>query len=523
MDILRQLIPLAVIAMKWEFLLVSVEVIFQKDWGGPLLFADLLTLLLTFLPRQFPYVNAAVALCEVAVLSYATIITGQPVFLYMFSTIAISQFLLRCLPAVYTTLIGATTSCALIQAMLPSLTPMGALLFNVLVCFIMIAGTKYLVHEQKILDKALRRVNKLAEEKADLEAKNASSTRIGRQEAGKYYTLMDRLKLGYDKKENFERICTTVQETTQATAVSFYIWSDVDQLLQLECYTGDNSIVMPANTLRAGEAIPGSRYYNRTPHIYTLDDTTTQMGKPINTVFTTPFFMGDDTFLGVLSVGFDGTGEELNEKINLCYLIVKHVTPELEKTELYDRTQRLATTDGLTGLFNRRFFDNRLPLEVERAGQFTIPLSLIQIDVDYFKQINDTHGHPEGDKVLITLSEILSHSIRTNDSAFRTGGDEFCVLLPGADIAVAERIANEIETSFSSLGFKGKMKDTGEEVKSTLSIGVSTFPHCATTATDLLSTADQAQYKVKSHGKGHVLVADRLIHKKPGKPIKSFI
>jgi diguanylate cyclase (GGDEF)-like protein len=169
------------------------------------------------------------------------------------------------------------------------------------------------------------------------------------------------------------------------------------------------------------------------------------------------------------------------------------------KRILYERNLRaelmyLSIRDSLTGLYNRRYFYQKLQEEVERAKRQRHPLSLIILDIDHFKQYNDTHGHLEGDQVLASLGQILLTSIRQNvDTAYRYGGDEFAVLLIEADLGQASQVAERVRTSFEAKGIDG----------CTLSLGV-TQMKSQDESEDLIRRADQGMYQAKRAGGNRV-------------------
>ncbi len=175
-----------------------------------------------------------------------------------------------------------------------------------------------------------------------------------------------------------------------------------------------------------------------------------------------------------------------------------------EKNELSEREQRyrnLSRLDSLTGLFRRRYFNNQMDDAILNARQSDIPLALIVMDVDDFKQINDTHGHPEGDKVLKALSRIIRTSIRETDMACRYGGEEFAVFLPATARTAAEMVAERIRSRFCSSRFYSA-PDQG--FGCTVSLGLSFLETKDKRGTDLFHRADQALYEAKSRGKNQV-------------------
>ena len=187
-----------------------------------------------------------------------------------------------------------------------------------------------------------------------------------------------------------------------------------------------------------------------------------------------------------------------------------------ELVDLMAKLEQLALRDGLTGLYNHRFFQDALTSELSRATRYSRDLSLVFLDVDHFKSYNDRNGHPAGDKLLIRLSRILGASIgddvpdvkirgRVSDIPARYGGEEFVIILPetakaGACIR-AERIREEVERT----EFDDAAGQPGGRV--TVSIGVATFPGDALTKAPLIEAADQALLRAKRTGRNRVVAA----------------
>ncbi len=163
------------------------------------------------------------------------------------------------------------------------------------------------------------------------------------------------------------------------------------------------------------------------------------------------------------------------------------------------RLDRLANRDRLTRLYNRRFFDEELDREVERARRYRHPLSFLMLDLDHFKKVNDEYGHRKGDQVLAAVAAIILSNTRRNDMAVRYGGEEIAVVIPQLDsehaVTAAEKLRALIE--------RDAPRRTGLPV--TASIGVSLF-HPSDTAADLVGRADEALYKAKKRGRNRVVV-----------------
>jgi diguanylate cyclase len=178
-----------------------------------------------------------------------------------------------------------------------------------------------------------------------------------------------------------------------------------------------------------------------------------------------------------------------------------------ENTLLQSKLRDQAYRDALTGLYNRRYFDATLERELVRCSREQLPLSVAMIDIDWFKRINDDHGHQAGDEVLKLLAALLDKQVRASDVVCRYGGEEFVLLLPGVTAAKAHERAELLRDAFaSSRAPYGKL-----QVGSTLSVGIASFPEHGATAAELIRCADLAMYKAKTSGRNCVVIADDAI------------
>jgi len=167
-----------------------------------------------------------------------------------------------------------------------------------------------------------------------------------------------------------------------------------------------------------------------------------------------------------------------------------------------ERYRLLSVTDSLTGLFNSRHLHDRLPVELERAQRYQRPLSLLVIDADHFKKINDTFGHLEGDKVLQALAESIQQCLRRTDSAFRYGGEEFVVLLPETGIDAGQALAERLRRGFAEHRVVDR---SGRSICCTVSIGVAeSLP--GDSPNQLIRRADEATYAAKRRGRNCVAI-----------------
>jgi two-component system, cell cycle response regulator len=165
----------------------------------------------------------------------------------------------------------------------------------------------------------------------------------------------------------------------------------------------------------------------------------------------------------------------------------------------------MAITDGLTGLHNRRYMESHLATLVEQSAARVKPLTVLVLDIDYFKSVNDTHGHHAGDDVLREFAQRLKKSIRGIDLACRYGGEEFVVVMPDTDLAIATMVAERLRRRIASEPFS--IDEGKAAVEITISVGLATRTTNDDTAANILKRADQALYRAKRDGRNRV-VAD---------------
>ncbi|HLG20781.1 MAG TPA: sensor domain-containing diguanylate cyclase, partial [Bdellovibrionota bacterium] len=210
--------------------------------------------------------------------------------------------------------------------------------------------------------------------------------------------------------------------------------------------------------------------------------------------------------LGVIEIRRKETDENLYREDDLATLavIADYAAIAIENARNFARIQELTITDDLTTLFNVRHMHTLLDSEVLRAGRYRKQFSLIFLDLDHFKNVNDTYGHMHGSQLLKETAEVIQSKIRSVDHAARYGGDEFVILLPETDKADAIHVANRVREAIEQHSF---LQEKKLEVHFTASFGVATYPDDAQTKDDLIHASDEAMYKVKNSTRNRVEAA----------------
>jgi len=217
-----------------------------------------------------------------------------------------------------------------------------------------------------------------------------------------------------------------------------------------------------------------------------------------------PLRTGDSIF-GVLAVASATPRELTAPELERLTVISNQASLALQNALLHEELERLSVTDRLTELYNHGYFQQRLEEELGRAARFGHTLSLIMIDIDDFKEFNDSYGHPRGDRVLHMVSDTIRANLREMDVAARYGGEEFVVVLPETDAVGAAAVAERIRAGVQALEFA--TAEGTPPVHKTVSVGVATYPVHATAQNKFVEAADKAMYAAKHAGKNRVTVA----------------
>jgi diguanylate cyclase (GGDEF)-like protein len=230
-------------------------------------------------------------------------------------------------------------------------------------------------------------------------------------------------------------------------------------------------------------------------------DTRTFLGIPI---------MSENEVIGVFAITSREPDAISSFHSYLLTTIADQAGMSITNAQLHNQVEMLAITDGLTGLYNHKHFQERMNDEFQRLQRIPQPLTMMLMDIDFFKKINDTYGHPAGDMVLRKLAQMLRKALRGIDIIARYGGEEFATVLVGAEVNGARKMAERLRTTVMNTSFP---IDQGS-INITLSIGLAAFPHDAGTKEEIISRADQALYYAKENGRNRVCTWKEITKKR---------
>lgn len=312
-----------------------------------------------------------------------------------------------------------------------------------------------------------------------------------------------------DRDAIVEVILETAVLAVDAESAVLYVTPSPNAPLRARAAHGAASAVADLG-LGAGEGVAGRVAATDAPALFPGPPggpVPAQPGEPPGTVTAAAApIHSAGRLLGVVAV-YDSRAERRFTPSDLTTLatMVHQAETAIDNVILHEEAERLSITDGLTGVWNRRHFDLRANEEVRRANRFGEPFSLVLLDVDDFKRINDTAGHQAGDTVLVEIAARITEAVREVDTVARYGGEEFCLLLPRTDVRGACLLAEKVREAVAARPFA--LHDHGRHVDVTVSVGVATHPLHGDGAAPLLTAVDDALYRAKRAGKNRVEVA----------------
>ncbi len=245
-------------------------------------------------------------------------------------------------------------------------------------------------------------------------------------------------------------------------------------------------------------ALPSAGEWRDREDTYVFDPTVRMKG--FESLYILPLLVKDEV-IGTFTVGARRPGAFPGDRREMLGVIANQVAISLQNGRMYEVLEEQATTDGLTGLVNHRTFQERFSAMLGRADRHKTKVSMLLTDIDHFKKINDTYGHPTGDQVLRRVSAILKASARGIDIVARYGGEEFAIVLEGTDRMGARQLAERIRQEVAQQSFESAKGS----FRATLSLGVAVYPDDARAKQEIIAKADQALYAAKHGGRNRTV------------------
>ncbi len=354
-------------------------------------------------------------------------------------------------------------------------------------------------------------VNRLATRLESL--KVAEKHHQERQFSSRMISMISSLSLVNSRKKLYQEILEMSSELLAATSGSFMLLNEEDGTLQIEAAKGMTSSLAKTMSVAFGEGIAGRVAKSGFPMLVNDIERDKRVATRNRPRFKTKSFVSlpletEDRLIGVLNLADKSNGTNFTEAdLNLVQTFTRHAVLMIDRAATLEKAgkfEQLAITDPLTGLYNRRFLENRLQEELSRSERQKQSFCVILADLDSFKIYNDICGHLAGDNALRKTARIMQKTAREMDIVTRYGGEEFCLILPGTSkkesVFVGERIRRAIETdSFPGENHlpKGRL---------TTSVGIASFPADGVTANELIHAADLALYRAKALGRNRLVL-----------------
>jgi diguanylate cyclase (GGDEF)-like protein len=314
-----------------------------------------------------------------------------------------------------------------------------------------------------------------------------------------------------EPRKVIETIMTRVQQLIPSEAWSMLMVDEEKQELTFELALGEKGKDVAGFRVKIGEGIAGwvaqtgkptiVNNVAKDPRFARRFDSETQFRT--RSILCAPLISRGRT-IGVVQVINRRGGRFTQADLDLLMTMVEPCAIAIENAILFQRTEQLTITDDLTKLFNSRYLNVYIGREIKRCKRHGIPLSIIFLDLDGFKSVNDQHGHLAGSRTLTEVGGILAEAVRESDILARYGGDEFVVVLPETPPAGALVIAERIRRAIAAHPF---LREEGLEARISASFGIASYPDHALTPEGLIQKADQAMYRVKEKDKNGIEVA----------------
>lgn len=319
-----------------------------------------------------------------------------------------------------------------------------------------------------------------------------------------------------ESKGLYKAILSKTADLVQAEQASLMIFDETSQELSIKQVKGLNEKIVQSLRIKPGEGVAGFVFETGRSLLVKNVDEDPRFSERQRARYKTKSLICvplkiNQRKIGVINLTDKANSEGFDENdLKLVESIASQASVALDRTGFYKMSEdlrKISITDSLTELYNRRFFQDRIAEEIERARRHSQSVSLIMLDIDNFKNYNDTYGHLAGDEALRLTAAIIKTSVRNIDLVARYGGEEFAVILPMTEIMAARDIAERIRSSVASRYFPDDALRAA--VKLTASLGIASFPQHADNMFELVGNADKALYLAKITGKNRVALFDR--------------
>ena len=355
----------------------------------------------------------------------------------------------------------------------------------------------------------------------DMEDRLVHARTVARAQARRLAVLSDISRAAnsvLEPRKVMEIVMERAQDLIQAQAWSLLLVDEKDHTLSFELVMGEKVDEVSNYRIKIGQGVAGWVVQYKRPLI--INDVRKDRrfdarvdlltGYKTRSVLCAPL-ISRGRIIGAVELLNKRRGPFNDDDLQMVMTLVEPGAIAIENAILYQKSAELTVTDDLTKLFNSRYLNVHLRREIKRSRRYGVPVSLIFLDLDGFKMVNDTYGHLSGSRALYEVGQILQETVREIDVVSRYGGDEFTIILPQTGAAGAKTIAERIRTLIAEHVF---LTDLNFDVRLTASFGVSTFPDHGQTREELIQRADKAMYLVKDRGKNGVALAAEAIAEK---------
>lgn len=355
----------------------------------------------------------------------------------------------------------------------------------------------------------------------DLESRLLQARAVSRAQARRLAVLSDISRAAnsvLEPRKVMEIVMERAQDLIQAQAWSLLLVDEKDHTLSFELVMGEKVDDVMNYKIKIGQGVAGWVVQYKRPLI--INDVRKDRrfdarvdlltGYKTRSVLCAPL-ISRGRIIGAVELLNKRRGSFNEDDLQMVTTLVEPGAIAIENAILYQKSAELTVTDDLTKLFNSRYLNVHLRREIKRSRRYGVPVSLIFLDLDGFKKVNDTYGHLSGSRALYEVGQILQETVREIDVVSRYGGDEFTIILPQTGAEGAVIIAERIRSLIAERVF---LTDLNIQVRLTASFGVSTFPDHGQTREELIQRADQAMYIVKDRGKNGVALAAEAIAEK---------